>query len=65
MRDRNFLGFSERIEIDFLRERSKLTSLLCAGRKLLGSIVWIEIGLFFVSGPKMTCFEGEDRLTWV
>ena len=62
------------VEIDMVFVRgSKLTSFLCAGRKLLGFSLLIEIDLVlsvgievdldFVCGPKITCFYCGDRLT--
>ena len=51
MRDRNWLEFSVGIEIDLIFVRgSKLTSFLCAGRKLLCVGVWIEIDLVLSVG---------------
>ena len=63
------------IELDlFLVRGSKSTSVLCAGRKLLGFNLWIQIDLVFivgieidlvcVCGPKMTSFWCGDRLTY-
>ena len=60
-------GFSVGIELDlFFVRGSKSTSALCAGRKLLGYNLRIEIDmvfsvgtevdLVFVHGPKITCF---------
>ena len=52
---------------------SKSTSVLCTGRKLVGFNLWVEIdlifsmgidiALFFVYGPKLTCFLCGDRVT--
>ena len=67
MQDRNKLVLSVGIKLDLFFVRvSKSTSVLCAGRKLLGSLAWIEsdlvfsvgieIDLAFVCGPKITCF---------
>ena len=61
------LGLSVGIEFALFFVRGpKSTSVLCAGRKVLGLNLWIEIDfvfsvgieivLFFVCGPKMTCF---------
>ena len=65
VRDRNRIGFSVGIELDFFFLRgSKSPSALCAGRRLLGFNSWIEVTLFcsvgieldfgFVRWPKIT-----------
>ena len=42
---------------------SKSTSCMCAGRKLLGFNVWVEIDFFFVCEAKMICYSvGIDLL---
>ena len=38
---------------------------IVCGSKLLGFNVWIEIDLFFVLQPKMTCFSLDLVSAWV
>ena len=54
VRDRNRIGFSVAIELDlFFLRGSKSPSALCAGRRLLGLNLWIEVTLFCSVGIEL------------
>ena len=44
------------IKIDVSNAEVKINFCFVCEPKLLGFIVWIEIDLVFVCGPKMACF---------